>query len=66
MPVQYMKKRLWVIIAVLFIILAAMIFAFFYESQPEEREFRGTFIRSLDIYGHLHQACEESKPIEHA
>ena len=53
----YMKKRLWVILFLLFALLA--IAAFVFEPAEEEREFHGTFVRGS--YGHLHQADEKGE-----
>ncbi|MCL2387011.1 MAG: hypothetical protein FWC89_05590 [Defluviitaleaceae bacterium] len=51
------KFRIVVIIVLL--IIAAVAFVWFRTPRYEEREFRGTFVRSFAKYGYLYQAEEE-------
>jgi len=54
MQLGYMKKVIVIIILLSVLIAAAL---FFHEPYPQEREFRGTFVRSF--HGDIHQTEEE-------
>ena len=67
MFIQYMKnfKRV-IIVSIIMLLMAVALIALIAHrnSQPEEREFSGVFVRSVyNCNGHLYQAQEKSNVI---
>ena len=58
--IRCIKRRTWLIIMVLVIAIFLIAAVLTNESEPEQREFGGTFIKGY-FYEHLYQAQEKNQ-----